>query len=354
MNTTKLHDEIRARRLWYNDIEVANGVRTRFEDDYEANSVLRATDRRHLEAVSWLNARLPADLSGRTVLDVGCCDGALSFWAARRGADRVLGIERCTPAFEQAELLGNLIAPNRTTFINGRIENHCPDEVFDYVFCASLLYHLVDPLGTLHQLRGICRRGLVLNAAIDLPDGNSAPMSRLDRYATGAHGLWSFNVPMVDQLLSTAGFEVVDRELFEEGCDYQVLCVPSEMSEHHIFADTMPEHFILDKRDRGAIVRRAWQKLADVVTGPVAIFGAGTHTPWLLEQVSDLSTIQVACVVDDRPLTKTVANIPVRRPTEIDTSELSTIVLSSWGQEDALRRRAAEVFGDRISVVSLL
>ncbi len=353
MDPTTLEREVRERRLWYNDIEVTGGVRTRFPEDYEANAVLCAIDRRNRAAFAWLDDRLPANLTGKSVLDVGCCDGAFSFWAARRGADRVLGIERCTPAFEQAEFLRGVIAPGQTKFLNGRIENHCPDTPYDYIICASLLYHLVDPLGTLHRLRRVCQEGLILNAAIDLPAGNGEPMSRLDRYATGAHGLWSFNASMVDQLLSTAGFEVVERELLEDGRDYQVMCVPSKAAAHHVFADRLAEHFILDKLARRVTVRRAWRKLSQDATGPVAIFGAGTHTPWLLEQVADICEVHVACVLDDRPLTKTVCMLPVRLPDALDPTEVSAIVLSSWGQEAALRKRAEEVFGAQIPIVSL-
>jgi len=39
-----LQREVRRHRLWYHDIELTSGLRTRFPEDYDVNPVLRAVD----------------------------------------------------------------------------------------------------------------------------------------------------------------------------------------------------------------------------------------------------------------------------------------------------------------------
>ena len=355
--TTSIEQDVRARRLWYNDIQITPDIRTRFVEDYDANPVLRAVDANNRTMIDWLGSRLPDSLDGSSVLDVGCADGLYSFWAARRGADRVLGVERNRYNWERAEWLRGVIDADRVEFVHGSLERHVPSETFDYVFCLSLLYHLVDPLGALRQLRRRCRRAMILVTAIDLPEGDGSPMSRLDRYATGAHGVWSFNTAMVRQLLSTAGFDAKEeafKRLGETGGRYTALCVPGDVGQHHIFDDRIDQEFPINIEKRRDQVRAAWMRLAEKIKRPIAVFGAGTHTPWLLEQVRDISGVRVSCIMDDRiPLNPVVAGLPVRRPTDVDVEALDAVVISSWHQQDVLIRRAKELYGDRVAIVAL-
>ena len=156
-DVASLEREVRRRRLWYHDIELASGVRTRFPEDYDVNPVLRAVDADGVGFQADLDAHLPPSLEGMTVLDVGCADGLFSIWAVRRGADRVVGIERNRRNFERADFVRRTLNLNNLEFAFGSVEGACPDERFDVVLCCSLIYHLVDPLGTLHMLRNRCQ-----------------------------------------------------------------------------------------------------------------------------------------------------------------------------------------------------
>ena len=89
-----LAGEVRSRRLWYHDIEISPGLRTRFPEDYELNPVLRRVDAAGERITAQLAAHLPASLAGMSVLDLGCADGLCTIWAARRGAPRGVGHER--------------------------------------------------------------------------------------------------------------------------------------------------------------------------------------------------------------------------------------------------------------------
>ena len=355
LSTTTLEQEVHRRRVWYHDVELSGGVRTRIPEDYKLNPVLRAVDEGNRKVLTWLESQLPVGFGGETVLDLGCADGLFSIWAARRGASHVLGIERNRPNFDRACFLSQALSLPHVEFAWTSLEEHRPDSPWDNVFCLGLLYHLVEPLRSLHRLRSVCKRRLLLTCAVDLPQGDGSPISRLDRYATGAHGVWSFNVPMIRQLLSTAGFDIAieDFEPRESGGRFVALCVPGRFEHHHIFDNRIDQEFPVNLIIRRQRVRELWKKLAARGAQTVALFGGGTHTPWMLEQVSDIDGIEVVCVLDDRvPPGQRVAGLPVRRPTEIASSEVSAVVISTWHQHDALRRRATEVFQNRIPVVS--
>jgi len=77
MLTQELQDQMN-RIKWWHQIDIGNGVVTPGID----NTQQRVKD-----------LGLPDDLHGKTVLDVGACDGAFAFEAERRRASRVLAID---------------------------------------------------------------------------------------------------------------------------------------------------------------------------------------------------------------------------------------------------------------------
>lgn len=118
---------------------------------------------------------LPADLRGKTVLDVGAWDGAYSFEAERRGASRVLATDHfcwsgpgwgTKAGFELArEALGS-----RVEDLDIDVPDLSPETVgrFDIVLFPGVLYHLQDPLGALRRLASITRERLIVETVVDL------------------------------------------------------------------------------------------------------------------------------------------------------------------------------------------
>ncbi len=356
IDKTKLLDQISQRRLWYHNIELIDGMRTRFEQDYEVNPVLRRVDTYTEELVNRLEGIFPASFAGMNILDLGCADGLLSVWAARRGASRVVGIERNKYNYEHALFVRDILSLNQIELFQGSIEKQCPQENFDVVLCCGLLYHLLDPLGALHLLRQRCRGKLIITSAVDLDDSSLEPLSRLDRYATGAHGMWSFNTAMIRQLISTAGFDLAEEviEARSGGRHYIGVATPGEFSDHHIFEETLDQEFPVNVDRRRNVLRDLWTNQLCNIKKPIALFGAGTHTPWLLQQVADLDGVNVACVLDDRvSLNQHIEGLPVCRPTDIDPKQFGAIVISSWHQGPALYRRAKTVFTANIPIISI-
>lgn len=122
---------------------------------------------------------IPADLTGRRVLDVGTFEGFWAFEFERRGAE-VLALDvnslqeldwppRLRPAhderrgerFELAkEALGSSVER-----IGCSIYEATPERLggtFDLVFCGSVLIHLRDPMLALERMARICSGQLIL------------------------------------------------------------------------------------------------------------------------------------------------------------------------------------------------
>lgn len=105
-------------------------------------------------AVKWkhIAASIPQDLSGASVLDIGCNGGFYSIQLKRRGAGRVLGIDVDERYLKQArfaaETLGiKLEFERRSVYEVDQIGGQ-----FDYVFFMGVLYHLRYPLFALDKV----------------------------------------------------------------------------------------------------------------------------------------------------------------------------------------------------------
>ena len=107
---------------------------------------------------------LPPDLSGKSILDVGCRYGFFSFEAAKRGARRVVGVDFDEDALRKAEKLREVMG-TEVEFRKLDITKQSLDEKFDVVLCLNVLHHLPDPIRTLNELVDVTRERLVLEVA---------------------------------------------------------------------------------------------------------------------------------------------------------------------------------------------
>ena len=80
---------------WFHNIDLGHGIHT--APDHFLGDYPRFKFRRFADA-------LPADLTGQSVLDIGCNAGFYSVEMKRRGAARVVGIDSDERYLEQARL----------------------------------------------------------------------------------------------------------------------------------------------------------------------------------------------------------------------------------------------------------
>jgi tRNA (mo5U34)-methyltransferase len=90
---------------------------------------------------------LPKDLTGKSVLDIGCNAGFYSMEMKRRGAHRVLGLDHDDRYLEQARFAAVTLGYDNIEFRNHSVYDvGSLGERFDVVIFMGVLYHLRHPL----------------------------------------------------------------------------------------------------------------------------------------------------------------------------------------------------------------
>jgi tRNA (mo5U34)-methyltransferase len=206
------HAQLLAQRVgeisWWHTIDLGHGL------------VTPGKDKSH-EKLATLH--LPADLTGKTVLDVGAWDGYFSFEAERRGASRVLATDSYSwggqgwgskAGFELArEALGSSVQDLEIDALE-----LSPTTVgeWDIVLYLGVLYHMRDPLMALERIAGVTRELVIVETLIDMttrrrPAAAFYPSAEMD---ADESNWWGPNEPAVVGMLRATGFdriEVVDR-----------------------------------------------------------------------------------------------------------------------------------------------
>ena len=175
---------------------------------------------------------LPADLSGQSVLDIGCNGGFYAFELARRGAS-VLGIDveehylrQARWAAEQYGLAGRVRFRRLPVYRVGELQ-----ESFDLVWFMGVFYHLRYPLLALDLIARVCRETLVFqtltmpgeqtveapaNLELDerhrLTEPGWPKMAFIEhRLANDPTNWWAANTAATHALLRSSGFDIVAR-----------------------------------------------------------------------------------------------------------------------------------------------
>jgi len=103
----------------------------------------------------------PADLTGKSVLDVGCNYGFFLHDAIRRGAKRAVGIEADSEHYRVASTLATLWN-GKIDVYQGLLEDVELNEKFDVILLLNVIHHVKDPLPVIRKLAGLCRGTLVV------------------------------------------------------------------------------------------------------------------------------------------------------------------------------------------------
>ena len=204
MDREQLASEVASIR-WWHTIDLGNGIVTPGVDDSRAK----------LDFV-----RMPADLSGRSVLDVGAWDGFFSFEAERRGARRVLATDSFSwgeggwgskQGFELARrALGSRVEDRDIDVLDLSPE---AVGVFDEVLFLGILYHMRNPLLALEKVASVTGQRLILETHIELAQSKKPVMVFFpaQELADDATNWWGPNPAAVEAMLRAVGFRRVER-----------------------------------------------------------------------------------------------------------------------------------------------
>ncbi len=105
---------------------------------------------------------IPADLTGKTVLDIGCNGGFYSIEMKKRGAERVVGIDHDPHYLAQAQFAAE-VSKQKIEFRQLSVYQVGElGEKFDLVIFMGVLYHLRHPLLALDLLHQHVTKDLLL------------------------------------------------------------------------------------------------------------------------------------------------------------------------------------------------
>ena len=91
------------------------------------------------------------NLKGKSILDLGCCTGAMSLEAIRLGAKSAVGYDYNKDKVEVANDIAKYLKLKNVTFHQMDFSKEYPVTKRDIVFCLSLDAHLEDPIALYHK-----------------------------------------------------------------------------------------------------------------------------------------------------------------------------------------------------------
>lgn len=216
-------ERIRARAAelgpWFHNLDL-QGVRTapdHFLGDYPQ--------------VKWRHFRdaLPADLTGKTVLDIGCNAGFYSMEMKRRGAARVLGVDFDDDYLAQARFAADVEGLDIEFRKLSVYDVASLGERFDVVFFIGVLYHLRHPLLALDLIHEHVARDMLVFQSMqrggnaELPVAEDYPFWQQDHfndpgypklhfiernYSNDPTNWWAPNAACSAAMLRSAGFAI--------------------------------------------------------------------------------------------------------------------------------------------------
>ncbi len=140
-----IEEKISSVSNWFHRIEVAPGIFTPGSQDTEG-------------LLSHL--KLPSDLSGLRVLDVGARDGAFSFECEKRGAAQVVALDYTTPD-STGFLIAKELLNSKVNWVTGNVYEIDKLNLgkFDLVLFLGVIYHLRHPYLAIDKIHDILNVG---------------------------------------------------------------------------------------------------------------------------------------------------------------------------------------------------
>jgi len=160
---------------------------------------------------------LPADLTGKRVLDIGCSEGFFSFEAERRGAAEVIAIDAAMESIDRFNLCRLALNSKARGYLT-YVYDLSPKlfGTFDIVMFFGVLYHLRHPLLALERVVSVCADQLLCqSASFEDESIGATPTARLypdgissgpaDRPRHDPTVLWIPNSACIEAMLKHAG-----------------------------------------------------------------------------------------------------------------------------------------------------
>lgn len=178
------------------------------------------------------------DLSGKSILDLGCLEGGYTAEFARLGMNAT-GLEVRTSNFRNCEIVRKALGLPNLRFVQDDCWNIEKYGIFDVIFCSGLLYHLDNPVAFLKLMRKQCNllildthfateestttytmsdivihEGLRGRWYVETPDGGNPKDDNAKWTAWGnSNSFWPMESEVV-RAIKEAGFTNIDLDVF--------------------------------------------------------------------------------------------------------------------------------------------
>lgn len=222
-NTKESLENILAYDHWRHRVQLAPGLFTQgyntVDDEWERNY-------------------LPANLNGKSFLDVGANDGFYSFEAEKRGATRITAIDIYTGDANTMtggwDIKGITLLKN---YLNSKVEIEnlsifdlsTKKTNWDVVFCSDVLSWLTDIPAAIKQLTEVCTETLIIKDTFSLD--NTEYKLRTHHYGKGE--IYRMNLKYLEQELDKVNYQIkeVHRLFTYEQYRWQAKTFPMVLSK---------------------------------------------------------------------------------------------------------------------------
>ncbi len=190
-----------------------NKVASSFDSIYTGegrSGLLRFLDRSLRKDMSqrfeWVLER-GSDVHGQAICDIGCGSGRFVVEFAKRGANRVVGVD---PAADMLRLAGELVEREGVAtpceFVEADVLDYRPSASFDLVIAIGLWDYILDPTQRLRRIRDISK-GKFLSAWPRFWTWRMPVRKVRLQYLLGCP-VYFYRRPRVCELLQESGFKV--------------------------------------------------------------------------------------------------------------------------------------------------
>jgi tRNA (mo5U34)-methyltransferase len=161
-------------------------------------------------------SKLPEDMTGMRVLDIGAWDGWWSFLCEKRGATEVVALDRWNfDTGSEGFQLASEVLQSQVNWVRASVDDITPRVLgqFDLVLCLGVLHHLQSPLRALTHIADVCRGKLILETHLDVVAADS-PLTAFYSQPPYPYDdptiLWGPNEACVRSWLKVTGFSDVE------------------------------------------------------------------------------------------------------------------------------------------------
>lgn len=155
--------------------------------------------------------QLPDDMSDQRVLDIGCNEGFFAFECERRGAKRVVAVDKGVDAREKFELIRQ-IKNSHVEFLPLDLYDIGPAAFgkFDVVFFLAVLHHVKYPMLALDRVAALTRGYAIIEAVEAVSKDYEDQSVLVRRMSKKGHLHWLPTRTLLLEVLEKSGFKKVE------------------------------------------------------------------------------------------------------------------------------------------------